>query len=1173
MARSLPEVQEKTNMKHGARNFKSVAFVLAVLSVMALASLNMLGQTISGNVVGTVIDASGAAVVGAEVEATNVETNVVTRTKTNGTGEYQINNLLPGTYRINVRAQGFKSFAQNADVQLNKTGTMNVTLTPGATTETVEVSGAPPIIDTTTAQLQSTYEPLEVNNVATASVGLGVINLSLLQAGVGSSGGLGAGTGPAVGGQRPRDNNFTIEGIDNNDKGVTGPIVYVSNDAVENFTVIQNQFSPEFGHSAGGQFNTSIKSGTNSYHGVAYEYFQNKNLNAIDNLVVLNTDPTLGLAPTNPRFDNNRFGGAIGGPIIKNKLFFFVNYEYNPIGQTALPAALEAPTAAGYSQLLAIPGISSANVQALQQWALAPGAASDQVAVCNSAPNADATCPGGTTLIDVGSIPIQAPNYNNFGALAWSVDWNISDRDQLRIRDVYNKNTLIDTAPSLPAFYEPWAFPYHLANITEFHTFTPSLSNEFRVGFHRSAQNFTIGNQTFLPTLDAFPNMTIDDLGGINVGPDPNGPQYANQNFYQFTDNLSWIKKNHTLKFGFEGRKHISPQKFIQRSRGDYEFTLSDFAWDLAPSQDGLFAERSFGNVGYSGDQYGIYWYVNDIWKIRSNLSLNFGLRYEYTSTPYGWTQQSLNSVADVPGLITFGSPRAPKNDWMPRVGFAYSPGTSGNTSIRGGFGMAYDVLYDNIGVLSRPPQIGSTLDCPNQCTTGGVGGGGGFLANGGIPPQALSGITTLTPAQARLSTASFLPNQVKYPYAESWNLGVSRVFHKDYTAEVRYVGSRGVHLNVQNRLNIIDVVDSSNYLPTFLTCDATCQGLQASSGNPRNLDNLVNSFNNLGFLDPAYLNAGFGTLNPTADCPDGACFPEIVGFMPWGASTYHGLQTQLDRRFSNGLYMQAAYTFSHTIDDSTADFFSTVIAPRRPADFRNLQAERANSVLDHRNRFTLSLVYDAQWFKHSSSWAAKNLLSGYSIAPTYIYETGQWGTVQSARDGNLNTDNAGDRVIINPAGIAGRGSDVTAITDQNDVVVGYLADDPTARYVRGGTGAIATGAANQAGRSLLASPNISNVDLTIAKSIKFKERYEFRFQLGALNLFNHPQYTTGYVNQANSLGQAGTPAKNVLTPSAANLTAKSIGLVDFPNGVFNQWRSAFSSNPRIIQLGAKFIF
>ncbi len=1136
-------------MKHGARNSRFVAFVLAVLSVMALASLNMLGQDISGNIVGTVIDASGAAVVGAEVEATNVATNVVTRARTNGTGEYRIDNLLPGTYRVSVKAQGFKSYAQTADVQLNKTGTINVTLTPGAATETVEVSGAPPLIDTTTAQLQSTYETLEVQNVSTASFGLGVVNLSMLSAGVGSTGGLGAGTGPAVGGQRPRDNNFTIEGVDNNDKGVTGPIVYLPNDAVENFTIIQNQFSPEFGHSAGGQFNTSIKTGTNSWHGVAYEYFQNRNLNAVDNLVVLNG------ATTNPRYDNNRFGGAIGGPIVKNKLFFFFNYEYNPIGQSATPPPLSAPTANGYSQLLAIPGISTANIQAFQKWAvgtITPNPVGpSSVTVCSTTPNADGTCAGATTAIETGQVPVIAPNWNNTKAWVASGDYNISDRDQLRVRYVYNQNPFIDTAASLPAFFQTQKFSYHLGNIAEFHTFGSNLSNEFRVGFHRSAQTWGIGNQKFLPTLDAFPNIAIQELG-INVGPDPNAPQYAIQNLYQAIDNVSYIKGNHSLKFGFEGRKHISPQKFIQRSRGDYEFAaLNSFAWDLSPGQTGDFAERSFGNVGYSGDQYGLFGYANDIWKLRPNLSLNLGLRYEYTSTPYGWTQQALNSISSVPGLITFGSPQAPKKDFMPRVGFAYSPGTSGNTSIRGGFGLAYDVLYDNIGVLSRPPQIGSTIDCPNAaCTTGGAGGGGGFLAHGGIPPQGLSGITVLDQATARNNTSSFLPDQVKYPYAESWNLGVQRRFGQNYTGEVRYVGSRGVHLNVQNRINVVDTVNSTNFLPTYITCDSTCQGTQPDT--TRNLTTLVNDFNNLAFIDPAYLAP---TCSDGSSCPFGS---EIVGFMPWGASTYHGLQTQLDRRFANGLYLQGAYTWSHTIDNSTADFFSTVIAPRRPQDFRNLPSERASSLLDHRNRVTLSLVYDTQWFKHSSSWLARNLLSGYEIAPTYIYETGQLATVQSGRDVNLNTDNAGDRVIINPAGVAGRGSDVKPITDVSGDVVGYYAVDPTARYIRGGTGTLAT-----SGRNTLPSPAINNWDLTVAKSLKFKERYEFRFQFQALNALNHPEFTTGSVNQATQISDTGTEQRNVLIPSKANIT----------NGVFNNFRSAFSSNSRIVQLGAKFIF
>ena len=181
-------------MKRGVRNSRFVAFVVAVLCLITLPSLSVFAQETGGTLVGTVTDSSGAAVVSADVDATNVATNVVTRAKTGGTGQYRIDNLLPGSYRVSVKGTGFKSYIQTAEVHLNLTGTLNVTLTPGAASETVEVSGAPPIIDTTTATLQTTYETLAVQDVATASVGLGVINLSLLQAGVGSSGGLGAGT-------------------------------------------------------------------------------------------------------------------------------------------------------------------------------------------------------------------------------------------------------------------------------------------------------------------------------------------------------------------------------------------------------------------------------------------------------------------------------------------------------------------------------------------------------------------------------------------------------------------------------------------------------------------------------------------------------------------------------------------------------------------------------------------------------------------------------------------------------------------------------------------------------------------------------------------------------------------------------------------------------------------
>jgi hypothetical protein len=1135
-------------------NIKAFAWAASLFAMVALSFSLAYGQAISGNIVGTVVDSSGAAVMGADVVAHNVATGVNWSNKTNSTGGYRFDNLPIGSYEITAKASGFQTTTLNVDVQLNKSGTANITLTPGSASTTIEVAGVAETLDTTTAQIQTTYESKMLEDLPTANLGvntttglnLGVLNLSMLDAGASSTGGLGAGVGPALSGERPRNNNFTIEGVDNNNKGVTGPLVYVPADAVANFTVLQNQFSPEFGHSNGGQFNIVVKSGTNSFHGTAYEYFQNRNLNAIDQSVANSTTP--GQPIVNPRYDSNRYGGQFGGPIFKSKLFFFANYEYNEVGQASVPGApLLAPTSAGYAAMLAIPGVSTANVQALQKYAQAPTATSTVVV--------------GGVNIPVGILPILAPNFTNFKALTTAMDYDISDRDQIRGRYIYNQTASLDTAAQLPIFFTPLVQPFHLATISEYHTFTPSITNEFRVGFNRFAQNFVVGNQTFLPTLDAFPNITINDLGDLNVGPDPNAPQFNIQNTYQAIDNLTWVKGPHTLTFGGEYRKYISPQKFIQRSRGDYTYTdLNQFAFDQLPT--GSVAQRSFGSVGYSGDQYGIYGFVNDIWKIKRNVSVNLGLRYEYTSTPFGWTQLSLNSVADVPGLIKFTSPQAPTKDFMPRVGFAYSPGNSGETSIRGGFGMGYDVLYDNIGTLSRPPQIGSTVNCPNPvCQPQ-------FLAGGGIPPQNLSGITVLDPATARANTSSFLPNNVKYPYSETWNLGVQHVFAKEYTADIRYVGTRGVDLNVQNILNFIPGAGPGHQVPTFINAPdpATVAGLSTAWASAAPICNvpggnstcaagagdfpgtLAFGYNDTGvgpggFYDPQYFNAGF--------------FSPITAFLPLGASTYHGLQTQLNRRFSNGLQFQVAYTFSHMIDNSTADFFSTVIAPRRPQDFRNLQAERADSVLDHRHRIAISTIYDAQWFKHDSSWFKRNVLGNYEIAPVFIWESGQWGTVQSGQDSNLNADGAPDRAIFNPAGTPGVGSDVVPITNNTacglpPCIVGWVAQNPNAQYIIAGPGTVPT-----APRSTIQTPPINNWDITLSKHIYATERVHLELLASFLNAFNHPQFVTGSPNQGQPISDTGSQ-RNFLIPNKPN---------------FENARFSFPSNARQTVLGLKLDF
>jgi hypothetical protein len=296
------------------------------------------------------------------------------------------------------------------------------------------------------------------------------------------------------------------------------------------------------------------------------------------------------------------------------------------------------------------------------------------------------------------------------------------------------------------------------------------------------------------------------------------------------------------------------------------------------------------------------------------------------------------------------------------------------------------------------------------------------------------------------------------------------------------------------------------------------------------------------GFYDPRYLNDGF--------------FSPVTAFMPWGASTYHGLQTQISRRLSNGLQFLGAWTWSHEIDNSTADFFSTVISPRRPQDFRNLAAERANGLLDHAHRVTLEVSYDVPFFAHDSNWFKKNILGNYQFIPVFTYETGQWGTVQSGVDSNMNADAAPDRAIFNPAGRPGTGSGVSPITNNTacglpPCIVGWVAKDPTAQYIRAGMGSIANSS-----RGDVLTPPINNFDISAAKHLKFGERYQLDFLAQAFNLFNHPQFVTGYINDIASFGNTGS--RNYLLPAQST---------------FLKANQNFSSNPRTMQLALKFSF
>jgi hypothetical protein len=1079
--------------------------------------MRLSAQAISGDLVGVVTDQSGAVVQNETVEVRNLATGVTFKATTHEGGDYRFTNLQVGHYSVQASGNGLVGGYKDIEVVLSQTVTANITTGAAASSSSVEVSSTPVAIDTTTATIQTTFEETAVQDLPTTSRGTGVVNLSLLNAGAATSGGVGEGTGPSLSGLRPTMNNYTIEGVDNNNKTVPAPVVNVPNDAVQNLTILQNVYSPEFGHSSGGQFNTVIVSGTNTFHGRAYEYFQNRNLNALSSLQKLSHVTQI------PRFDNNRFGVQVGGPIIKDKLFFFALGQYNPVGTTPSTSHPCAPTAAGYATLSAAPGVSTANIALLKQDL--------GTAAVQGGPGE--ACPAMTSEIvpvQEGQVNYAGPSFTNDFTTVDGVDYNISTKDQLRVRYIYSNLAATNTAAQNPIFWTPSPTKEHLFALGEYHTFSPSVFNEFRLGFNRSA-NVSPSTAVPFPFAAGFPNINIEDLN-VQMGPTfGTGATATVQNVYEATDNVTWTKGKHTFTFGGEARKYIAPQDDPVRIYGDYEWnSIYAFATDVTPD---YFGQRSAGDNPYSGNQTAFYGYANDEWRVNPHLTLNGGVRYEFTSVPAGWRQQSLNAISSVPGLITFTAPQPQYKNFLPRVGFAYSPGTSGTTSIRGGFGMATDVIYDNLGRAYRPPQLSPLCDVTDIQTATCNWNSTAFLANGGLPGNNGPGLISYPSAPAaRAATGYFLPPHQILPYSENYNLGIQHVFAHKYTLEVRYVGTEGVHLIVQNLKNRIAPVTATHNLPTYFTAPSQTT-----------LDSLTLTLPQLQTpglnIIPAYYAAGFtGSL---------------TALEPYGDSAYSGLQTQFSRKFENGFQFQVAWTYSHALDNSTADVSSTTLTPRRPQDDQNMHAEWSTSDLDHRHRITAEAIYDLPFFKHSSNWFERNLAGNWQVAPIYTLQTGSPFTPQSGVNSNLNSDSAANRTIENPQGVPGTGSAVTALTNSSGQIVAYLATNPNAQYIQAGLGAYAN-----ASRNTAPLKGINDWDLTALKRINLGGSRAFEFQAQAYNVFNHSQYTPGSINDISSVGSFTSAETNFVRPS---------------NAAFNNPKLAFSNNPRSMELDAKFIF
>lgn len=1119
--------------------FKLVVYLFAAAVLISAASLPAVGQATGGTLRGAVKDTTGAVVPEAVVTTVNEATGAKFETVTSSAGLYSFPNLLVGSYSVSVEHSGFKKFIRkNVPVSANQITDADTILEVGAVSTTVEVIGGAELVSLTTSQLGATIDARAVQDIPNSVLGGSPLNLAVLLPNTTTQAGGVLGEGGSIGGNRPRNNNFTIDGVDNNDVALTGSLQPVIQDAVAEFNLISNQFSAEYGHSTAGQFNIITKSGTNAYHSSAFYYGQNRHLNAMDNLTKAAIEA--GDISEKPRFDYTRLGGTFGGPIQKDRLFFFGAYEYRTRGEAATGVTVLSPTSAGMSTLNNL-AVNSEVRNILREFPVASG-------------QTDSVVVSGRT-IPVGPVQYFAPDYDNQHDFQINIDYNVG-KHQLRGRVLYDRLRQPNLNPSLPLpqFTGDFARDGRKYAFTDVWAITSRLANDFRLSYSRNSALFGIPSG-----YSNFPNVKIDELG-LNIGPEDNSPQSSLQNSYQVLNNLSYIVGRHQIKAGIEYRNIISPGDFLPRGRGEWDYaTMTEFVNDLVPGgYNG--ALRGAGSGFFAGNQQSLYWFLQDDVKVTRNLTLNLGIRYEYTTNPRDAGLQTMNAVATLPGVFEFRKPGTDTNNFGPRFGFAYSPdfggsflgrifGAAGQSSIRGGFGVAYDVNFQNLVNIQLPPQLQTeqnpTITCASATPPAWCATGTGFLAGGGLLQV---NVPPVTREEARASTGSLIVDSVA-PKSYTWTLSLQREFAQNYVMELRYLGTRGLRLPLQARLNAITVFERHPELalPTyFRNADVPA----AVSLAAPSLQDFYNA------QDLRYSADGFYSL--------------VTAFPAVGNSIYHAGSVELRRRFSRGLYLLANYTWSRTIDDSTNELFSSLVNARRPQDPYNLRNERGLSALDMPHKFALSWTYELPRF-FSKGALAGTLLDGWQINGSYLAQSGQPITALSGQDANGDFDAAGDRALWNPNGSGMTGtrvnyvlrnsttgatsiaSEIDEYGSQDSHVVGYVAANPNARFVVAMPGTPDDG--KRVGRNTIRTLGLNNWNLSIFKGFRFDESRELQLRAEFFNAFNHRQYSLGLPTYEQKLD-------NALSGTYANVSA--LQFLD---------ASQFTGGNREVQLSLKFLF
>lgn len=1122
----------------------SLTFIATCL--LLLWCVPSMGQVLKGSISGTVTDPQGAVVSGAQVKATNTATGVVLTTTSDSAGLFRFSLIPVGDYKVQVSAQGFQTTVQsNILVAAGRdSGLGAIKMSVGGTTETIEVTATAPLIESTQAQVTNTFAGTTLSTFAGIQENQGLDQLALFVPGVVSSrdqnfSNTNGGGGFSVNGLRGRNNDQEIDGQNNNDNSVAGPAVAVTDpEFVSQYVIITNNFGPEYGRNAGSVVNVITKSGSNAWHGSIYENENNSILNAMTG-----TQKNSGL--TEPPRSNDEFGGfTIGGPLVKNKAFFFGGFDQEIVSaSTAFDSGSFTPTPTGLAQLAACPGVDPNALSVLSKFGPygisagnpTPGNITTQDIVD---PLSNTTvCPG----VQVGTVSRVLPSPIHTFNWTTKDDFNLSNNDVLSARYLFSRNNFFNTEDNGAAGYVVNVPALSQAILlSETHNFSTRMVNEARVGFDRLNVQFggnTIGTEpTTGNILNGLTDVIMNDPNSLGFGPNAGLPQGRVVNTWQLQDNWNYVAGKHIFKAGVNWTHQQSPNIFLPFINGGYVFAdLSSYLTNN-PLED-IITE---GNPELGLKENDTFLYVGDDWKIRRNLTLNLGLTWSYFGAPYNQLhdlgvqqQQGPNPLWDTTLPLSVTAPistPAYKKAIGPSFGFAYVPDWggaftgNGKTTIRGGYRLSYDPSFYNI-LLNNYGGAPSTLQA---ALAGTLLGGSDATKLPAIPTgpnvrasllPLVTGLGPIDPRELGEVTVSpnFRPDQVQL-----WSLGIQREITNNSAVEVRYVGNHGSQLFQSINANPF-IGDLAAQFPNLVPAGATpCPASQAFDG-PN------------------------GTAVGRINCNEGV----VLSRNNTGFSNYNALQTEFR---ANNLFKQltvrAAYTFSKTLDNSS-EIFGTFAGGNTTSfaqDPLNItSAEYGNSGLDFPHAFSLDAAEQLPFFKQQHGFFG-HVLGGWQFSGSYIWESGQTFTPLNivfpasqsgdffdnaflgqfnqglfpARPfiGNLSApvDSVGIFCadVLGTAGCTSGGFSPTQLFSLNSLNANPAAQPVTVtsdqvRYIANtGTAESVFGTPfGNAPRNVGRDAPLNYLNASLSKVVKFNERSSFEFRFTAQNALNHPNFVS----------------------------------------------------------------